>query len=228
MVVSSEWHQTSSITEYTHRPVFHPTTKPTTMEAESQDSVTIVNKNRTAENYSTDDDDRSPHNTFIDQDSIHQVSPGLGQSPDLSRKVFLGTSSNELSQDIRDSNSKTESHTENPPVDTYRDSTLKTESHSESPPVSTWSMDDDFDDMSVASGHSYATYDTNATSESVQDIITRLQSETDRRRRRLLRRRQMRHYENRRSGDRLQKYNSRSSVYVDPKVGITVEIKENP
>lgn len=96
----------------------------------------------------------------------------------------------------------------------------------ESDPSTNWKMDDDFDDMSVASGHSYATYDTNTTSESVQDIISRLQSETDRRRRRLLRRRQIRGYGNRKSTDKLQKYNTSSSSFVDPKLGLTVEIKE--
>ena len=82
-------------------------------------------------------------------------------------------------------------------------------------------FDNDDDDISIASGYSIATYDTNATSESVQDIISRLQSETDRRRRRLMRRRS-----SRRNGDKLQKYASARSAKVDPKLGITVEIKE--
>jgi len=80
---------------------------------------------------------------------------------------------------------------------------------------------DDGDDGSMISGYSYATTDTSESS--VQDIITRLQSETDRRRRRLIRRRSMRGSS--RSGgnkDRLKKY----SRPVDPKLGITVEIKE--
>lgn len=83
--------------------------------------------------------------------------------------------------------------------------------------------DDEVDDMSLASGYSY---DTTATSESVQDIISRLQSETDRRRRRLMRRRSRRIGGNKGS-DRLQKYNNSGSFNpTDPKLGITVEIKE--
>jgi hypothetical protein len=207
MVISGTLHKTSStssITEYTHRSsVIHKTTKPT-MDSASQDTVTIDNENRPDENINSGvDEERYQHNCLIQEDTVHQDAPNLVQSPELSRQ--------DMGRDIRD-----------------RDSTLKTESPSENPSVNTWSMDDDFDDMSVASGHSYATYDTNATSESVQDIITRLQSETDRRRRRLLRRRQMRNYQNRKNSDRLQKYNSRPSSYVDPKLGITVEIKENP
>ncbi len=90
----------------------------------------------------------------------------------------------------------------------------------------TWRSEDDHiaDDMSVASGYTYASYDTTATSESVQDIISRLQSETDRRRRRLLRRRS-----SRRTNDKLQKYAEMRSPRAensDPKLGITVEIKE--
>ena len=84
--------------------------------------------------------------------------------------------------------------------------------------------DDAADDMSVASGYSYASYDTTATSESVQDIISRLRSETDRRRRRLVRRRS-----SRRTGDKLQKYIEKRAPrpdLTDPKLGITVEIKE--
>lgn len=84
-----------------------------------------------------------------------------------------------------------------------------------------WRDEDAADDMSVASGYSYASYDTTATSESVQDIISRLQSETDRRRRRLLRRRS-----SRRTGDALQKYSKSKSQRADPKLGFTVEIKE--
>lgn len=82
--------------------------------------------------------------------------------------------------------------------------------------------DDEVDDMSLASGYSY---DTTATSESVQDIISRLQSETDRRRRRLMRRRSRR-IGGTKGSDRLQKYNSGSFNPTDPKLGITVEIKE--
>lgn len=82
--------------------------------------------------------------------------------------------------------------------------------------------DDEVDDMSLASGYSY---DTTATSESVQDIISRLQSETDRRRRRLMRRRSRR-IKGANGSDRLQKYNSGSFNPTDPKLGITVEIKE--
>jgi len=56
----------------------------------------------------------------------------------------------------------------------------------------------DWDDtVSVSSNRSYATCDTAATSESVQSIIQRLNSETDRRRRRLRRRRSMRNGESR-------------------------------
>eukprot|EP01083_Nonionella_stella_P091767 256628_1 len=75
------------------------------------------------------------------------------------------------------------------------------------------------DDDSMASGYSYATSASDATSESVQDIISRLQSETDRRRRRLVRRRSARL-----SGrkNRLEKYGRP----LDPKLGITVEIQE--
>lgn len=78
---------------------------------------------------------------------------------------------------------------------------------------------DDGDDASIMSGYSYATTDTSESS--VQDIISRLQSETDRRRRRLIRRRSMRGSRNS-AKDRLKKY----SRPVDPKLGITVEIKE--
>ena len=85
--------------------------------------------------------------------------------------------------------------------------------------------DDDVDDMSLASGYSYSTYDTTATSESVQDIISRLQSETDRRRRRLRRRRARRSQEGKNS-DMLQKYNTSASAPIDPKLGIMVDIKE--
>ena len=91
------------------------------------------------------------------------------------------------------------------------------------------SWNDEGDDFSVASGNSYGTYDTTATSESVQDIISRLQSETDRRRRRLLRRRNARMrggpYDNKYDKcDKLKKY--ASSSQIDPKLGMTVEIKE--
>jgi len=54
------------------------------------------------------------------------------------------------------------------------------------------SGDWDNDMVSVSSNRSYATCDTAATSESVQSIIQRLNSETDRRRRRLMRRRSKR------------------------------------
>jgi len=51
----------------------------------------------------------------------------------------------------------------------------------------------EWDDVaSVSSGHTFQSYASDATSESVQSIIQRLQSETDRRRRRLMRRRSMR------------------------------------
>jgi|EP00979_Chaetoceros_neogracilis_P012189 hypothetical protein len=84
---------------------------------------------------------------------------------------------------------------------------------------------DEADDMSVASGYSYSTYDTTASSESVQDIISRLQSETERRRRRLMRRRAKRNQEGK-SSDMLQKYSTQTSAPIDPKLGIMVEIKE--
>mmetsp|Transcript_2249 Transcript_2249/g.3438 ORF Transcript_2249/g.3438 Transcript_2249/m.3438 type:complete len:218 (+) Transcript_2249:92-745(+) len=84
--------------------------------------------------------------------------------------------------------------------------------------------DDEIDDMSCASGHSYSSFCTTASSESVQDIISRLQSETDRRRRRLMRRRSRRGESTGvKSTDVLQKYNTSLS---DPKLGIMVEIKE--
>lgn len=54
------------------------------------------------------------------------------------------------------------------------------------------SGDWDNDMISVTSNRSFATCDTAATSESVQSIIQRLNSETDRRRRRLMRRRSKR------------------------------------
>lgn len=76
------------------------------------------------------------------------------------------------------------------------------------------------DDDSLASGYSYATYASDATSESVQDIISRLQSETDRRRRRLVRRRSARLSGGRKN--KLEKY----VRPLDPKLGITVEIQE--
>lgn len=208
MVVSSEWQQIST-TKYIQQSSFHKTTKEA-MDSESQDdSVMIDNEISPDGRYSMDDEERSPHNSLIHQDSDNQDSLVSIASPGYSRQDFPETFSNAMSQNFRDSISTTESQID-------RSS------------VNMWNMYDDFDDMSVASGHSFSTYDTNATSESVQDIITRLQSETDRRRRRLLRHRQMRSFENRKSSDRLQKYNSRSSVYADPKLGITVEIKENP
>jgi len=76
------------------------------------------------------------------------------------------------------------------------------------------------DDDSLASGYSYATYASDATSESVQDIISRLQSETDRRRRRLVRRRSARLSGGKKN--KLEKYGRP----LDPKLGITVEIPE--
>jgi hypothetical protein len=84
--------------------------------------------------------------------------------------------------------------------------------------------DDENDNMSCGSGYSYSTFNTTASSESVQDIISRLQSETDRRRRRLMRRRSRREMtEGGNSTDVLKKYNTSSS---DPKLGFMVEIKE--
>jgi len=66
-------------------------------------------------------------------------------------------------------------------------------------PESSWRQQSgDWDDtVSISSNRSYATCDTAATSESVQSIIQRLNSETDRRRRRLRRRRSMRNGESR-------------------------------
>lgn len=77
-------------------------------------------------------------------------------------------------------------------------SVLKDENRSDSierreTPADPWRHSGDWDDTaSVSSNRSYATCDTAATSESVQSIIQRLNSETDRRRRRLRRRRSMR------------------------------------
>lgn len=77
----------------------------------------------------------------------------------------------------------------------------------------------DWDDTaSVSSFRSYATCDTAATSESVQSIIQRLNSETDRRRRRLRKRRSMRGGESRRHRPELQES-------VSPR-GFTVEVVE--
>lgn len=77
--------------------------------------------------------------------------------------------------------------------------------------------DDDDDNYSVTSTYTYGTVDTTATSESVHSIISRLQSETERRRRRLLRRRCAR-------GQSSAK--SRPVKPEDPLKGITVEIRE--
>eukprot|EP00558_Chaetoceros_sp_UNC1202_P012285 CAMPEP_0197238998 /NCGR_PEP_ID=MMETSP1429-20130617/5495_1 /TAXON_ID=49237 /ORGANISM="Chaetoceros sp., Strain UNC1202" /LENGTH=153 /DNA_ID=CAMNT_0042698301 /DNA_START=57 /DNA_END=518 /DNA_ORIENTATION=- len=97
-------------------------------------------------------------------------------------------------------------------LDSYLSSTASLQT------VETWRNDDDgYDDMSVASGYSYATYDTTATTDSVQDIISRLQSETDRRRRRLVRRRS-----SKRNGIASREKYSKT----DPKLGISVEIRE--
>ena len=77
---------------------------------------------------------------------------------------------------------------------------------------------DDDDSYSVTSAYTYNTVATNATTESVQSIISRLQSETDRRRRRLMRRRYAR------SGNKVQ------AKQVKPKDllnGITVEVRES-
>lgn len=76
--------------------------------------------------------------------------------------------------------------------------------------------EDDDDNYSVASTYTYNTVDTSATNESVQSIISRLQSETDRRRRRIMRRRCAR------TGKRPMK----PMKPEDPLRGITVEIRE--
>ena len=75
---------------------------------------------------------------------------------------------------------------------------------------------DDDDESSVTSAYTYATVDTTATSESVQSIIQRLTSETDRRRRRLMRRRSARNGKTYRKPVKPE----------DPLKGITVEIRE--
>ncbi len=77
--------------------------------------------------------------------------------------------------------------------------------------------EDDDDNYSVTSTYTYGTVDTTATSESVHSIISRLQSETDRRRRRLMRRRSAR-------GQSSAK--SKPVKPEDPIKGITVEIRE--
>ncbi len=82
------------------------------------------------------------------------------------------------------------------------------------------------DDISVFSGYSYAsTATTGTTDSSVHDIISRLQSETDRRRRRLLRRRSSR-ATNAKLKNYIQRSKPRPENPGDCKVGITVEIKE--
>mmetsp|Transcript_9526 Transcript_9526/g.6660 ORF Transcript_9526/g.6660 Transcript_9526/m.6660 type:complete len:83 (+) Transcript_9526:52-300(+) len=75
----------------------------------------------------------------------------------------------------------------------------------------------DDDEYSVVSTYTYGTVDTTATSESVHSIISRLQSETDRRRRRLMRRRKAR-------GEVVSQ--PKPVKQADPLRGITVEIRE--
>jgi len=80
----------------------------------------------------------------------------------------------------------------------------------------------DWDDtVSIASTRSYATCDTAATSESVQSIIQRLNSETDRRRRRLRRRRSIRNEEARNNAHHEREH----QAPVSPR-GFTVEVME--
>ena len=78
-----------------------------------------------------------------------------------------------------------------------------------------WGYDDD--NYSVSSAYTYGTVDTTASSESVHSIISRLQSETDRRRRRLMRRKYAR------AGRSLNSIEKPKSE--DPLNGLTVEIR---
>ena len=77
--------------------------------------------------------------------------------------------------------------------------------------------EDDDDNYSVSSAYTYGTVDTTASSESVHSIISRLQSETDRRRRRLMRRKYAR------AGRSLNSIEKPKSE--DPLNGLTVEIR---
>lgn len=95
--------------------------------------------------------------------------------------------------------------------------TMSTSSHGSSRQVFDFSHIEDDDSYSVTSAYTYNTVETNATTESVQSIISRLQSETDRRRRRLMRRRYARGGKNHRL---------KQSKPEDVLHGITVEIRE--
>ncbi len=118
---------------------------------------------------------------------------------------------------VEDSDSKTDNERRHSPDTSFESSVPSStgSSYAHRPMYDCNNYDDD--EYSVASTYTYGTVDTTATSESVHSIISRLQSETDRRRRRLMRRRSARGV----------KVTQKKTVkQADPLSGITVEVRE--